>query len=63
MHFWDNFSSHHQGLEVNLALEFRSIGPLGSKLGLFKEGNHNIGPNIEAFLKLFVNPLLNSGLK
>ena len=39
--------------------EFRSIGPLGSELWPFKEGNHKIGPKIGAFVTLFVNPFSN----
>ena len=37
----------------------RSIGPLGSELWPFKEGNHYISPKIGAFVTLFVNPFAN----
>ena len=46
--------------------QFRSFGPLGSKLWPFKEGTRQIGPKIGAFLTLFVNPFSkghNSGVK
>ena len=47
------------GSGLAIGKEFRSIAPLGSKLWLFKEGNHQIGPKIEAFVTLFVNPFSN----
>ena len=46
--------SHGSGLVKGK--EIRSIGPLGSELWPFKEGNHQIGPKIGTFLTLFVNP-------
>ena len=48
------------GSGLSIGKEFRSIGPLGSEIWPFKEGNHQIGPKIEAFVTLFLNPFSNS---
>ena len=44
------------GSGLSIGKEFRSIGPLGSELWPFKEGKRQIGPKIEVFVTLFVNP-------
>ena len=48
------------GSGLAIEKEFRSIGPLGSALWPFKEGNRQIGRKIEAFVTLFFNPFSNS---
>ena len=47
------------GSGLAIGKEFRSIGPLGSQLWPFKDGNRQIGPEVGAFVTLFVNPFSN----
>ena len=44
---------------LSIGKEFRTIGPLGSKLWLFKEGQRQICLKSEVFVTLFVNPFSN----
>ena len=55
MDFWDKCLSPSPGSGLAIGKEFRSIGPLGSELWPFKEGNSQICHKIGAFLTLFVN--------
>ena len=47
------------GSGLSIGKEFRSIGPLGTELWPFKEGQRQICLKIGAFVPLFVNPFSN----